>query len=275
MTDRNVNWWHLKLAQIRQLLFSDIMRSLLIPVIIVVFLTSAQAREFTDAKGRKIEAELLAHAGEKIIISRGGKEFVVPIAMFSLDDQQFIKDWIDKNPGAVRFKFSYYTDLEREKVSQGKAPGSMIDDRLKVIPYTYEMIVYNKEVAPAENIEIAYEIYVADFVDTRGNAFTRMAVGGEKRERLQTIAGKFPVAKIPAGGRQDFSRTFDTEFYIDRDGGRTDEAATDKVIGVVIRVLKDGKVIGEHVEDEDSNRMSKTSWQGEKPTPGTKIEDQK
>ncbi len=251
------------------------MRSLLIPVIVVVFLSSGYSREFTDSKGRKIEAELLAHAGENIIISRGGKEFVVPITMFSVLDQGFIREWTAANPGAVRYKFAYYTDLEKEKISQGKAPGSMVDDRLKVIPYTYEAIVYNKEVAPIEDIEIVYEIYVADFVDTKNNAFTRMAVGGAKTEKLQAIAGKFPVAKIPPGGRQEFSRTFNTEFYIDRDGGKTDAAATDKVIGIRIRVMKDGKVLDEHVEDEDSSRMAKTSWQGAAPSAGTKIEDQR
>lgn len=250
------------------------MRSLLISGILLSCLCFGSAREFTDAKGRKIEAELLAHAGNKIIISRGSKEFVVPVAMFSLDDQQYIKNWIAENPGAVRYKFGYYTDLERERVSQSKAPGSMTDDKLKVIPYTYEMIVYNKEVAPVTDIEIRYEIYVADFVDTKNNAFTKMAVGGEKKEKLQTIAGKFDVQKIDPGGRQEFSRTFDTEFYIDRDGGRTDAAATDKVIGVRIRIYKNGKMLGEHVEDEDSRRMENSPWQEEAPTPGTKIEDQ-
>ncbi|MEX2580147.1 MAG: hypothetical protein WD342_13900 [Verrucomicrobiales bacterium] len=232
-----------------------------------------RAREFTDAEGRTIEAELVAHAGDNVVIRMGAKEFAVPVSTFSLDDQQYIKTWIDENPSSIRLNLGYYTDLKKGDTAQSKAPGRMIDDKLKTIPYTYEMIVYNKDIAPLEDIEIRYEIYVADFVDTRNNRFTRMAVGGNKTERLQTIAGKFPVAEIPPQGRQDFSRTFDTEFYIDRDGGKTDASAIDKVIGVRIRLYQGERLLGEHEEGEDSTRMAKTSWTDEEPSEGTVIEE--
>lgn len=241
-------------------------------VLLGLILCDGVAREFKDAKGRSIEAELVAHAGNQVVISRGGKEFVVPVSMFSVDDQAYIADWITKNPGAVRYKFDFYTDLEREMARQKKEPGTMIDDKLKIMPHTYEMIVYNKEVAPVLGIEVRYEIYVADFVDTVNNAYTRLAVGGEKVEKLQTIAGAFTIEKLDAGGRQDFKRTFNIESYIDRDGGRTDAAAADKIIGVRIRVMKDGRLLGEHADGEDSFRMKRTSWQGAEPSEGTVLE---
>ncbi len=231
------------------------------------------AREFTDSKGRKIEAELVAHSGSNIVINRSGKEFSVPVAMFSIDDQQFIKNWIEENPNAVRFKFGYYSDLKRQGISShGKAPGGMIDDRLKVVPYTYEMILYNKDVAPISDIEVRYEIYVADYVDTNRNAFTKLAVGAEKVGKIQVIAGSFQVTDpIQPKGRVEFHRTFDTESYIDRDGGRTDAFANDKVIGVRIRVYKGEKMLSEYEEDEDSNWMKKTSWSDAKASKGTVL----
>lgn len=245
-------------------------------VLLVVLLGSicclGFSREFKDAKGRTIEAELVAHGGDQVVINRSGKEFVVPVSMFSIEDQAYIKDWITKNPGAVRYKFDFYTDLEREMAKQKKEPGTMIDDKLKIMPYTYEVIVYNKEVAPVLDVEVRYEIYVADFVDTVDKAYTRLAVGGEKVEKLQTIAGAFTIDKLDPGGRKEFKRTFNTESYIDRDAGRTDAAAADKIIGIRIRVMKEGRVLGEHVEDEDSFRMNKTSWQGAEPSEGTVVE---
>ena len=241
----------------------------LLVLLTFVFPASSNAREFTDAKGRKIEAELVGFSGDTVIINRGGKEFPVPVTSFSLDDQQYIRDWISKNPGSARFKFGFYADLEREQgVKQRDAPGGAYEDKLKTTAYTYEMIVYNKGVAPASEVEIRYEIYINDLVDVVNNRFTRLAVGGEKTDKLQTIAGKIEKVNIPAAGRHDFKRTFHTQFYIDRDGGRTDEAAQDKIIGVRIRVYKDGKVLGEYVEGEDDDAMEKISWQDEKASEG-------
>lgn len=238
------------------------MKASLLPILLcLVSISAASAREFTDSQGRKIEAELVSHAGTNVVINRGGKEFPVDVGMFSLDDQNFIRDWIEKNPDAVKFEFGYYVDLEKLKISQQDAAGGAIDDKLKTIPYNYEMIVYNKGSAPAAEIEIRYEIYIEDFVDVRGNRFTRMATGGEKQARNQTIAGKLEPLTIAPSGRHDFERTVNTEFYIDRDGGKTDAAATDKMIGVRLRVYKNGKFVDEYEHGENDRKMAEIKWQ--------------
>lgn len=247
--------------------------SLLLAILILAHSDGIEAREFTDSSGRKIEAELVGYSGNTVIINRGGKEFPVSATIFSLDDQEYIKGWIAENPDKARYSFGFYADLDRKSVSQSKAPGGMIDDKLKVIPYNYEMIVYNKGIAPAEDLEIRYEIYVEDFVDVRNNRFTRMAVGGEKSARTQVVPGKLPAMTIPANGRHDFERDFNTEFYIDRDGGKTDAAATDKVIGVRIRVYKNGKLLAEHEEGEDDDKLAKTTWQDATPYEGPGPEE--
>lgn len=252
------------------------MSRLVILIFLILSIVSSPAKEFTSSDGRKVVGDLLAHAGDQVIMKVGAREFVIPIAGFSVDDQQFIKDWIEQNPDAVRYKFGFFFDLEkmREDVTQGKAPGGMVDDKLKTIPYTYELIVFNREVADVSDVEIRYEIYIDDFVDIRKNKFTSMATGSTPSARLETVAGRFERENIPAGGRVDFSRTFNTEFYIDRDGGRLDEAAEDKVLGVRVRVYKDGKLIAEDIEEEPSTRgLEQISWQDEPGTEGTVVED--
>lgn len=247
-------------------------RLLLAALLIVSF--DAAAREFTSQDGRKINGDLLAHSGDQVIIKVGAKEFAVPVANFSLDDQQFIKEWIAANPGSMRFKLGYFFDVERERedVTQGKAAGSMIDDKLKTFPYTYEMIVFNRDITDADGIEIHYEIYIDDFVDIRNNTYTRMAAGGAKSARLETVAGKMEVPKLAAGGRIDMTRTFNTEFYIDRDNGKTDEAATDKVLGIRLRVYKGGAMIGEEIHEVSNSRGLKgIEWQNTAPTEGTVV----
>lgn len=248
------------------------MKRLITGISLILFL-SAEAREFTSKDGRKINGELLAHSGEQVIIQVGAKEFVVPISGFSVDDQQFIKDWIEKNPGAVRYKFGYFFDFEEDRTGrvQGKAPGSMIDDKLKIIPFECEMVVFNKEIAPVENVEIRYEIYIDDFVVMKNNAFTGMAVGAEKRSQLEAVAGRLEVPRIEAGGRIDFFRRFNTEMYIDRDGGKTDEAAADKVRGVRLRIYKGEVLLGEETAGEEGREVDDIPWQNAEPSGETVV----
>jgi hypothetical protein len=146
----------------------------------------------------------------------------------------------------------------------------MIDDKLKTFPRTYEMIVFNRDITDADGIEIHDEIYSDDFVEIRNNANTRMAVGGAKMARLETIAGKVEVPKLAAGGRIDMTHRFNTEFYIDRDNGKTDEAATDKVLGVRLRIYKGGAMIGEEIH-EVNRGLKGIEWQGTAPTEGTAV----
>ncbi len=238
------------------------------------FLVQGTAREFTSADGRTVNGELVAHSGDQVILQIGAKEFVVPVSGFAEADQEYINGWILENPDAVRYKFGFFFDLEKERDggSQGKAPGGMFEDKLKVIPYSYELIVFNRGEMDVSDIKICYEIYIDDFVDTKYNRFTAMAVGAEPTANLQTIAGEFEWESIPAGGRVDFLRIFDTEFYIDRDGGKTDEAAMDKVRGVRIRVYKGNKVIAEDIDEAPGSRgLTGVSWQGEEPSEGTEI----
>ncbi len=249
------------------------MKSLFPALIGCLALQTLSAREFTSADGRKINGELLAHAGEQVLLKVGAKEFLVPVANFSVDDQQFIKEWIADNPGAVRLKFGYFFDFEelRGERSQGKAPGSMVDDKLKTIPYECEMVVFNKETVPAEGLEIRYEIYIDDYVDVRNNTYTRMAVGGQKRATLETVAGRLEVPRLEAGGRIDFTRLFDTHFYIDRDGGKTDQAAGDKVRGVRLRIHKDGTLVGEETATVAGRNLDGIVWQDAEPSGETVV----
>lgn len=63
---------------------------------------NSEMREFTDKRGQKIEARLLRVSEDRKLmhIVRGdGVEFDTEINLLSLDDQQYIKDWMMKETG--------------------------------------------------------------------------------------------------------------------------------------------------------------------------------
>jgi len=56
--------------------------------------TGSIAREFTDAKGRKIQAEIVSVKGEEVTIRRDdGKDYTLAINVFSAEDQAVIRAW--------------------------------------------------------------------------------------------------------------------------------------------------------------------------------------
>ncbi|MCP5551237.1 MAG: hypothetical protein H7A53_10150 [Akkermansiaceae bacterium] len=49
---------------------------------------------------------------------------------------------------------------------------------------------------------------------------------------------------------------FPTEYYVDRDGGRVDNAVSDKILGVIIRVYRGDQVLDEYKKAEDAAAAS-------------------
>lgn len=227
--------------------------------------THLYSREFTDVQGRKIEATIVSYIGENIELKMGSRTFAVPIAKFSEADQKYIREWIEANQAKAGYIFRFFADLDEDFQGRKTSDGVLIDDRVKTRPHNYSMIVYNKTPATVSGVTVKYEIYVNDVVDTRGNAYAKMGLGHDKVDRLQSIAGEITDVEIAPEGRFDFEHNFDLHNYVDRDGGRTDAFANDKVIGVIIRVYSGDQMIKDFVHSEDSARMENVSWQDERP----------
>lgn len=64
----------------------------LITALALCITTSLSARTFTDATGKKIDAELVKAEGDIVVIRMGGKDFTLLIAKFSAEDQKIIRE---------------------------------------------------------------------------------------------------------------------------------------------------------------------------------------
>ncbi len=221
----------------------------------------AEARVFKDAKGREIDAEIVASTGaDKIIIEREGTEFPVPINMFSLDDQVYIKEWKESNPDKVRIDadFSYYIDLSRAETDSKET--KFLQSRMQTQNWTYDFSITNKGENDLADIRIVYQIIIADIVDAKGN-YNNMAYTNQKADlKTQRIKEEVKVDLLPAKKRADLKKTFAVEKYVDRDGSRVAVAAQDKVTGIWIRIYKGDMIIGDYRRPATGESMKDIPW---------------
>lgn len=63
--------------------------------------SDAQGREWTDNKGRKIEAEFVSEEGDKVVLDTNSKVYKVPLSSLSQPDQDFVKSQRDKAAGGT------------------------------------------------------------------------------------------------------------------------------------------------------------------------------
>ncbi|MBM3862023.1 MAG: hypothetical protein FJ395_20555 [Verrucomicrobia bacterium] len=68
------------------------LRSLTLAGLLLALAAPLEARTFTYFNGHKAEAELVSLVGNQVTIRVAGRPFVLPITMFSPDDQKFIRE---------------------------------------------------------------------------------------------------------------------------------------------------------------------------------------
>lgn len=231
------------------------------------------AREFTDAKGRKIEAEITGATPDgKVEILRGGKTITAPITLFSLDDQDYIRKWIKEHPDAVSYRFNYYVDLDELREQNSAREGSMVTDKLKTKPQRLLVNVTNKNPIPIKDLKVVVDAVVDDAVNIVDGSYARLAVGAKRSELVRTqrfrAEGTFP--EINPKGRAELTFEFNIERYVDRDGGKVDGTATDRVLGAWIRVYKGGKMVGEFKRAFES-KFDEIKWSDEGLSKASKV----
>jgi hypothetical protein len=124
----------------------------------LVLVTSAYAREWSDATGKfKVKAELVTYSDHLVVLQRGDKKLVgVPVDKLSQGDQQFVKEKLDEaTPASAGSQPQTWTlrngqkavgkvvDYARKHVTVQRRRGTVyVNDRaLQNIPRIYQQIL--------------------------------------------------------------------------------------------------------------------------------------
>jgi hypothetical protein len=197
----------------------------LIPVCVVLALTSLSAREFTDTQGRKLDAEIVSVTGDTVALLRAGEKRPIgaKIALFSEGDQKFIREWAAAN---IKYSFDVaYSKKKLDVAKQRSGPETFITER-----WAYKIDLKNRVATELNDLRVDYWIFTkADDGKGKGTA------------RLQT-SGTTKIASVKGSS----ATTFETEpVEINKtqlDGGwvyadGTNPRFADGMGGLVVRVF--------------------------------------
>jgi hypothetical protein len=126
---------------------------------------SPEFHQFTDKKGQSVTAALLGVSPDRQqmkIRREDGQEFETVINLLSLDDQQYVKDWMKKTPMSVttQAEFRLEVALTRQTGSVEKQTEESL--LLESRPSTFRMVIRNLSRVSLEGARLEYALVWED-----------------------------------------------------------------------------------------------------------------
>lgn len=203
---------------------------------------TSEQHEFTDKSGKSILAELLGVSEDRRtmrIRREDGLEFESEIIALSLDDQQYIKDWLERQAsaeagGGPSIDYRIEFEIERSSPETTRRGGEPYELEKKMQRFAVTVTNLSRE----------------DLVDAR---FSYVIVWENQVDVVESASGEWLPTRNPAGGigrramvgDRDlpvlaFNRDFVVEtepFELNRMMLASDVYHEDEFVGIIVRVL--------------------------------------
>jgi len=226
----------------------------------------SEVRLFTNKEGQKIEASMVAVGGSMrtVTIQRPSddRRFDLEITALSLDDQQYIKDWLRRQPAPeldqlnIRLEGQpFLTEASREKFEDRIYGGS--GTRSKV---GYQFNINNLSREPLLDCHLEYVVLLQDQVEIRVSDPDDEAAPWRLRKDGPVIYRSGDISLAPLKYNTEFSVASATIAHEQIRAGSAGSRAEDKVLGVLARLTSaDGTLLAEFSDID--NRLSHLNWE--------------
>jgi len=207
-----------------------------------------------NVDGQEIQARLLSVTGDSVKIQRvdDQREFVVPISTFDDYTGAQIRNWMERDPGAIDYSLSVSTEKNLVDSSSFETGGR----ELKTSKWSYRVTVANLSRNELNGAKIEYRIIFDDEVE-----FARAAVGPGKGGNQQD-GQAIDLPEMAFNDEIEFETPpvdLNTYEYAPSRGER--EYAKDSIKGIWIKVTRNGQVISEY--QSSPSMMASLSWDNE------------
>lgn len=213
---------------------------------------AAAIHEFTDKRGQKVSAVLLAVSEDRrqmTIKREDGQQFDTVINLLSLDDQQYIKDWMkNRTVATVAPAVEYRLDLsatrqtgKTEKNSYGDPPSIVLEEKENF--YRIKVQNLSRETLDSAIVEyaIVWKNQAVIYKTAEGN-WTYTAGDSDSKSEVKVI-GQLDLGSVRFNAEvtgETVSVKIDRVHYKDFD----EDLYADDMVGLVFRVkTADGTIL--------------------------------
>lgn len=192
-----------------------------------------EARTFTSADGRTVDADIVAATAENVTLKlTGGQTVVSTLDRFSPSDREFIAAWLKQNPAKINYSFQ--VSYTKDKMGSRKQKSGSVS--VTVEAWLCRIKLANRSGQDLENVDLNYSIF-SEQMD-------------EGRPVLRSTRGKITLPMIRANEEltvqtdevQLASTQLDGGFYYS-DGSRARQK--DNLAGMAVSVRHAGKTVFE------------------------------
>jgi len=227
--------------------------------------TAGDFHEFTSKSGQKVTAKLLGISADKRqmkILRQDGQQFETEIVLLSLDDQQFVKDWMKNNPEAAMAKSDFRLEVTITRVAGEGRKNRENSYTMEEKDQLYRISIRNlsRETLASARLDYAvvWENAVTIYKDeTSGTMNYSLRSSDEEAPQVKQVGGA-DLAELRFNGEEIVETG---TFSIDRvlyDGNEL--IREDELIGVKVRVrAPDGTVLNE--AESGSAAIGTLTWE--------------
>lgn len=205
--------------------------------------------------GRYLDAKLVSVAGDMVTVKRLSDEREFEISIKALDEVSYrrVEMWMNRDPEAIDYSIGITARKRQAETRSFESMGRI----MKTSDWVYDVVITNQSRNELKDAEVEYRVVFNDEVE-----FVKTAVyPGEGDDRQDGQAYELP--ELTFNGRAEFSTpaiAMHTYEYVPSRGAK--EYFRDQVVGIWVRVLRQGKVIAEY--QSNPTAMSKLAWDGDK-----------
>ncbi|MDF1739310.1 MAG: hypothetical protein P1U86_09130 [Verrucomicrobiales bacterium] len=257
---------------------------LILLLMISSFRAHAQDRDelhlFTDKKGNQITANLLGIAEDRRtakIRREDGMEFTPEIVLFSLDDQQYIKDWMEAEAKLAASETpvpEFHLTLKVDHKEESTEKHSQRSLTLESTPHYFEISVLNTSRETLEGAVLEYAVVwqedVAIFEDEDEGEWDYSYTRRDDIGMLVRKNGSLPLETLAFN--RDVKLESDKtpiERVVDSYG---DPVREDLLLGALVRVVgADGQVLAEATSGK--SELSAYTWEKTLTIASSEVEE--
>ena len=234
----------------------------ILPALVLSAQDSGSLREFTDKKGEKKVLATLLRVSEDNRFMRirleDGQEATTEINVLSLDDQQFIKDWIKTAKLASDFRLEIDIEKKAGRTERFNGSSSSYEYEKRLASYEVKVRNLSRESLPPTRLEytIIWNNRLATRLSDDGGWSYSSLTDEDDPINLVKITGEASLAALPFN-RDEVVPTGEIEIdrmFISRDLYREDE-----LYGIIARVVTtEGNVVAE--KRIGNSRLDAIEW---------------